>query len=202
VKKSHASLSRAQARRLAEATKHEPAPTHTEEKPKDNSTPHGISAPEKRTVLGLAWKGWQVSWALLGPIFGYLNFAPAISITPGPNLDKTQTYSTQIFITNTGKVPVYDLSFSCVFGGATGRMDVRNLADDSQPDDLAPVQRLAAGQPITKACATTSDVGGNNRLTFVVNFKWPLIGYRDSRAAVFDVKEGPEGHFLLPSGSP
>lgn len=149
---------------------------------------------------------WQEFWSVVGPIFVlitfYSNFTPAIAIGPSVNLDKAQTYSTQILITNTGRVPVYDLTFSCLFGGPTGRMDVYRLGDDSEPDDLAPVQRLAAGQPITKACATTSDVGGNNQLTFVVNFKWPLIGYRDSRTAFFEIKEGREGHFLLPSGSP
>ena len=78
-------------------------------------------------------------------------------------------------------------------------MDIYKLGDDFK-DDLAPVRKLGAGQTTTKACATASDVRGNNQLTFVVNFK-SMIGYPDLRTAVFEVKEGREGIFLLPSGS-
>jgi hypothetical protein len=195
---------------------HKASVTHIEaavETAKENSnTPdidHKLSIKPKIKVSVRGWNWWKALWAFLGPIFGFItlysNFTPAISIVPGPNLDKTQAYSTQIVITNTGRVPVYDLWFSCGLGVSSGPMYIQHL--EAHPrDDLAPVQRLSPGQPTTKACAVASDVQGRIILNFTVNFKWPLIGWllgwQDSKNAKFDVKEGRDGHFLVPSASP
>jgi hypothetical protein len=154
------------------------------------------------------WEYWKSSWVVLGPVFAlitfYSSFTPTISITPGPSLDKTQTYSTQILITNIGRVPIYDLSFGCGFGSGPGTMRVVNL--EGLGNDLAPVQKLAPGQPTTRSCAVASNVQGSNSLTFTVRFKWPLVGWlsgwQDSKSVRFDVKEGRDGKFLVPSTAP
>lgn len=78
--------------------------------------------------------------------------------------------------------------------------------DAQTRDDLAAVQMLSPGQSTTKSCAFVSDVQGSAILGFKVNYKWPLIGWllgwQESKIAKFDVKEGRDGHFLVPSTSP
>jgi hypothetical protein len=165
-----------------------------------------ISEPKaKRSAQ--AWDWWKALWVLFGPIFAlitfYTNFTPAISITPGPNLDKAQAYFTQILITNTGHVPVYDLGFACGFGSNSGTVHIGHL--EMRPQDTAPMQKLSSGQPTTRDCAVASDVQGDANLTFTVVYKWPLIGWLlgwQVKSAKFDVKEGRDGHFLVPSASP
>jgi hypothetical protein len=165
-----------------------------------------ISVPRvKRSVQ--AWDWWKALWALFGPIFAlitfYSNFTPAISIVPGSNLDGTQSYFTQILITNTGRVPVYDLAFACGFGTNSGTVHIGRI--EHSTNNIAPVQRLSPGQSTTKDCAVASDVRGDANLTFTIVYKWPLIGWLlgwQAKSAKFDVKEGRDGHFLVPSASP
>jgi hypothetical protein len=67
--------------------------------------------------------------------------------------------------------------------------------------NIAGVYKLSPGQPTTKGCADASKVQGNAMLIFSVKYRWPwwLFGRQDVKAAVFDVKEGQDGHFLVPS---
>jgi hypothetical protein len=157
----------------------------------------------KRSVLRSGWGLWKFAWALLGPVFGYLNFSPSISIATGATIDPHQIYSTIILITNTGRVPVYDLSFGCGIGSGSdpkAGFTVLNSNPSINKSDLRPMSRLSSGQVASKSCAV-GEVSGNTGLTFIVHFTWPLIGYKDQRSAVFEVKEGPSGYFLLPSGA-
>jgi hypothetical protein len=217
VKKSHASMSRAKARRLAMVAHKSPA-THihaTAETAKVHTTTGTATAKDESVILeqkvkrsAQAWDWWKALWALFGPIFAvitfYSNFTPAISIAPGPNLDRTQSYFTQILITNTGHLPVYDVSFACGFGASSGTVHIGRI--DHSTQNIAPVQRLSPGQSTTKDCAVASDVQGDANLTFTISYKWPLIGWlsgwQESKSAKFDVKEGRDGHFLVPSASP
>ncbi len=163
----------------------------------------GAPPPAKSTRQHL-WKGWQVFWAFAGPIMAVIGFwiamTPTISIEPGVNIDLSQTYSTQIVVTNRGHVPIYDVTFRCGIGVGGGLLSVEELTTRGQ--DLRPVRILHSGEAVTKSCAVSSKVGGNNKISFTASFTWPLIGNRDSKQAFFEVKEGPGSHFLVPSDAP
>lgn len=219
MKKLHSAASRAKAKRVAKVFKHLPgdravpvsAATSTQkggENTDSNKQTGKSTTPGKRF-----WEVWKTGWAFVGPIVGlttfWYNFVPSLTVSLGSNLDKTQLYSTQIIITNTGKLSIYDLKFTCGFiflteGGVRGKTMRLNYADKS------PVPILIPGEPIGKSCASQSELMGSAGLglSFKVNFRWPLIGYlpliggQTSKTAFFEVKSGPEGYFLVPAGSP
>jgi hypothetical protein len=210
LKKSQPNISRARAARLTKQHKNlSPLVTHSQvdgESPQENSKEYKDSTKTKESIVRpqlRAWGLWKTAWAFIGPIVGlitfYTNFTPAISIAPGVNIDKTQTFSTQLLVTNTGRVPVYNLTFSCGFG-SSNLMVIKHLETHIQ--DIAPIPKLIAGQSVSKACAYRSEMFGNLRLNFTVTFEWPIIGATDTKTASFIVKEGPDGYFLLPSGMP
>lgn len=159
----------------------------------------GPPEPKWKTVR-FVWLCWERFWAFAGPlaaVFGFsFNPIPDIVIEPSVNLDPTQTYSTQILIANRGRVPVYELSFSCKIGVGGGSTYIKSLTIDSSLIEPAPA--LPASQSITRACAIAGNVEGNRKLDFTVQYHWPIIGKIDSKTAHFNVKRGPPGFFLLP----
>jgi hypothetical protein len=218
VKKLHSAISRAKTKRAAKLKQlkgERAAPILAAPPasiPKSGEKTESDKETEKSTGKR-RWEIWKTGWAFLGPIVGLItfwyNFTPSLMISAGSNIDKTQRYSTQVIITNTGRVPIYDLTFTCGFIFLTeGQVWGKHMKFDIQ--DKSPVPRLNPGEPIGKACASQSELEGNAGLglSFKVNFRWPFIGYwpliggQDSKTAFFEVKSGHEGYFLVPSGSP
>lgn len=148
----------------------------------------------------IVWNTWKIFWAVVGPLIAlaglWFNLAPSLSVYAGVNIDQSQMYSTQIMIDNKGKTNIYDLSFECVIGPGGGSIHIDLL--EMHSSDISSVKVLAPGQQVTKACARSSLVNGNNALKFVTKFRWPLLGWQDSKSVTFDIKKGPPGYFLVP----
>ena len=139
VKKSHQAISRFKAARISRVKRPQKQNTvHTQggaAAPQDSSTANTEDSTRPGPHidnLTKGWEFWKFAWAILGPIVAlttfYFNFTPSVSITPTVNIDKTQTYSTQIEITNTGRVPIYDLIFSCGISTPGARLVVGKLS--------------------------------------------------------------------------
>src|SRR5580693_7100519 len=76
---------------------------------------------ERGSIAASTWKLWQVCWAVFGPLMTLaafcLSIKPSVSIEPGVNIDPTQSYSTQVTITNRGYFSIHNLTFGCGIGG-------------------------------------------------------------------------------------
>jgi hypothetical protein len=160
--------------------------------------------PKTQAKSQIIWNSWKAFWAFVGPITATLGFwftvAPAITVEPSVNTDPAKIYATQILITNRGHVPIYDLRFSCGLGVGGGHSTFNGTLS---PPDIRPAERLDAGRALTRSCDVgTLDVEGNARLSFEVSYAWPIIGHRDSRKVIFDVKKGVPGYFLVPDVLP
>ena len=166
---------------------------------------NGIQQQSSKPTKGQrAWKAWQVFWAFFGPLFSltafWFNVTPTVTIEPSVNIDPSKLYATQILITNRGHVPIYDLTFACGIGAGGGATVMNGMLT---APNIRPAARLGAGQAITRSCDVGSlDVQGNTRLWIYVSYTWPLVGWRDTRNVVFDVKKGTPGYFLVPDTLP
>jgi hypothetical protein len=172
-----------------------------------------LSGPRKQTqaqegmprsaLTRRAWSGWKEFWAFVGPLALiaslWINFTPSITIEPSANVDPQREYATQFLITNRGHVPVYDARFSCSIGVGGG---LTTIDGTLTPPDLRPVGLLASGQSVTRSCDVGLDVQGNTRIRFEVSFVWPLIGHHGTRQAIFSLRRGSPGYFLVPDSVP
>jgi hypothetical protein len=117
---------------------------------------------------------WKLFWAIGGPLIAAIstamNFQPELSITTGANIDPTQTFAMQFAVSNTGRVPVRNLRFSCSLRGG-GPVFIGSM----RPGNIAPVQYLPKGQTVTRGCFNESkDIIGATLLVNV-NYDWPWL---------------------------
>jgi hypothetical protein len=141
---------------------------------------------------------WKEAWAYVGPVFALASawflLTPQVSIEAGVNFDPAQPLSTQFLITNRGHVPVYNLSFSCKFGGSSvhiGHLELRS-------DTIAPARSLAAGHAITRNCGSSSE-DIQAQVEFAVTYHWPIIRTASTELAHFAIRRGAPGFFLVPT---
>jgi hypothetical protein len=157
----------------------------------------GPPAKPGRPTRAKIWQGWKEFWALAGPLMALVSlvflFTPQITIEPTVNLDPQQPLATQFLITNRGKVPIYDVRFSCRIGGPGGT-NMRDLSSST----LSPISTLAPGDSATRACAVESQDIATQVITVSATYRWPLIRYQSTSAAQFSLKHGTPGFFLVP----
>jgi hypothetical protein len=72
----------------------------------------------------------------------------------------------------------------------------------SSEPDLRPAAILVAGQAITRSCDAGLWAEGDTRLRFQTTFQWPLIYRSEVKDAIFDVRKGHPGYFLVPDNLP
>jgi hypothetical protein len=106
------------------------------------------------------------------------------------NLDPQQPLATQFLITNRGKVPIYDVRFSCGIGRPGG-----THMGDLSSSTLSPISQSAI-----RSCAVESQDIATQVITVSVTYRWPLIRYQSTSAAHFSLKHGTPGFFLVPEG--
>jgi hypothetical protein len=166
-------------------------PLIKEDKEKNNQ-----KAERKRPSLLDVWKN---VWAIAGPAITLISFAyflwPEVRIEPSANLDPSKPLATHFRITNTGHVPVYNVTFDCNLGGGPGTTSISGLRAD--PLVFQHVRILPAGKDIDLACATSAE-GQIPNMSIVAHFEWPLIGHSDKHLAFFKIVRGRDGYFLLP----
>ena len=163
----------------------------------------GAPAPPK-SVIRQVWKVWHVFWAFVGLIIAvnglWFTMTPSIAIEPSVNIDPANIYATQTVVINLGRVPVYDVKSDCVIGTGGGQTVLNGIMN--RPD-IPPIARLDAGEAITRSCDVGSiDIQGNTRIQFEASFAWPIIGGRETKQVIFDVKKGTPGYFLAPDALP
>jgi hypothetical protein len=173
---------------------------------KDKSTKKEDKTSEvkaERRKKSLILEIWKDIWAILGPGVALTSFAfflwPQVQIEPSANLDPAQALATQFKITNTGHVPVYNVTFRCEYGfplraGHSG-LDVAGTA-------IAPIPALLAGHTVTRSCADSSADVGTPNMRITVLYEWPIIGRADTIPAFFRVVRSDVGFFLLPDEMP
>lgn len=151
-----------------------------------------------KTSLLDAWKNF---WAFGGPALSLLGAAaywwPSVAIATGVNLDPTQDFQTQFVVTNTGHVPVHEVSFVCALVG--NRASVGHL---STGPSLSPIETLRPGEPASRGCFTASLSIDGPMLRVDAYYKWPIIGQTVRARAYFAVKKGSAGAFLVPEAAP
>jgi hypothetical protein len=166
-----------------------PAPTEPTPGPGPPAKPRG-------STRAKIWQWWKEFWALAGPLMALVSIAfllmPQITIEPSVNLDPQQPLATQFLITNRGKVPVYEVRFSCGIGGPGGT----HIGISSSTS--SPILTLAPGESATKACAVESQDIATQMITVSATYRWPLIRYESTFAAHFSLKHGTPGFFLVP----
>ncbi len=168
-----------------------------------NAVTRDESAPKTRkSGLGTIWGIWGKAWAIFGPILTIIGswqlYTPHVAITSGVNLDSSQQFQTQFVVTNTGKVAVYDLRFTCELLGDA--IAIGSLA--SRPPDLLPVAQLPPGAPVSRGCFSESRNISGETLRVTTHYKWPLFNKDASVEAYFSVRSGQGGFFLVPEAPP
>ena len=142
------------------------------------------------TIVGLA--------AIAISQFAYA-FKPSVTIEAGPVLDVRDPLATLIRITNSGRVPVRNVRFSCqILPQGTGTENIRPGQES--------VASLAAHASATRDCVARANRGqtsiqGLNPLTMgldiTVDFTWPLIPLADHETRHFSVRRDEDGRFIL-----
>ncbi len=161
-----------------------PAPTEPTPAPGPPAKPRG-------STRAKIWQGWKAFWALAGPLMALVSIifllTPQITIEPSVDLDPQQPLATQFLITNRGKVPIYDVRFSCGIG-RPGGSNMGDLVVSSST--LSPILTLAPGESATRACAVGSQDIATQVITVSARYRWPLIRYESTFAAHFSLKHG------------
>jgi hypothetical protein len=126
-------------------------------------------------------------------------FKPSVTIEAGPVLDVRDPLATLIRITNSGRVPVRNVRFSCqILPQGTGTENIRPGQES--------VASLAAHASATRDCVARANRGltsiqGLNPLTMgldiTVDFTWPLIPLADHETRHFSVRRDEDGRFIL-----
>jgi hypothetical protein len=164
--------------------------------PTEPTTGPGPPAKPRGSTRGKIWQGWKEFWALAGPLMALVSIAfllmPQITIEPSVNLDPQQPLTTQFLITNRGKVPVYEVRFSCGIGGPGGTHIGMSSSTSS------PILTLAPGESVTRACIVESQDIATQVITVSATYRWPLIRYESTSAAHLSLKHGTPGFFLVP----
>lgn len=139
------------------------------------------------TVLGGAWL-----------------YAPTILIQPGTVLNSADPQSAEFVISNTGRVPVYDLIFRCrirarnfdvvlegntegsPFGGTVGQL----------------LAKLSPGDSATRDCRqriVLKNLTFPVLFDFTVTYTWPLVGWSGLVTRRFTTRNDADGHaYIVP----
>ena len=169
-------------------------------KPRQDSPPQpppqkpGPGKPENRFL-----RLWKLFWAVVGPLIAAgsaaANFTPDLSISTSVNVDPTQTFGTQFAVTNIGRIPVRDLSFSCGLRGREIHIGVLSL----NPINIAGVNYLPAGATVTRSCFNESkDVLGAD-LEVQVHYRWPVLPTGGTKSVLFVPVRTTTGFVMVPS---
>lgn len=152
-----------------------------------------------RLVQKQAFEAYKNFWALVGPIVAVVGasayWSPSVVISAGTNIDPTQTLQTDLLITNTGHLPVYNVRFQCAI--IASEISHAELANDFDRT-LKKIEVLSPSMPIARQCFTVSRhiVGAILRITAF--YEWPF-SYRKAHASgFFAVRESASGFFLEP----
>jgi hypothetical protein len=142
-----------------------------------------------------------VGFALAIVQFAYA-FWPSVTIEAGPSLDVSDPLATLIRITNSGRVPVRTVHFSCEILPDRVRMG-------SNKPGQEPVASLSAGASATRSFAFRAQLtkgspygytGGDPLkmgLNVTAEFTWPLIPLPGHETRHFSVRRDEDGRFIL-----
>ncbi len=177
-------------------------------RPAVSPTPRAVEPAPLPKRTGAKWRkgleGWKNIWAVLGPAVALTGFAfllwPQVKIDPLVNLNPKDALTAQFAIANSGKVPVYDLKFECMFG-SRGDIHIGNMV--TSDETLAPIPLLPPGKSRTRTCVVSSTGSEVPDLQITAHYKWPLIPKESEMRAYFRVARGVNGDvFLLPDERP
>lgn len=163
--------------------------------PQPPPQPH--HAPEKSENRFIRY--WKLFWAVVGPLIAAgsaaANFIPELAVTTSVNLDPAQTFGTGFAVTNIGRIPVRDVSFSCGLRGREIHIGVLGL----NPGNIAGVRYLPTGQTVTRSCFDESrDVLGAS-LDVQVHYKWPVLPITGTKSVLFTPVHTTSGFVMVPN---
>jgi hypothetical protein len=98
----------------------------------------------------------------------------------------------QFAVTNTGKVPVRNLRFSCGLRGRTvyiGSLRIGNIS---------PADYLPRGQTITRTCFNESNDVTDATLVVTVHFDWPVLPVSEAKDVSFVPVRTTNGFVMVP----
>ena len=141
------------------------------------------------TIVGLA--------AIAISQFAYA-FKPSVTIEAGPVLDVRDPLATLIRITNSGRVPVRNVRFSCqILPQGTG---TENIGPGQESVASLAVHASATRDCVARANRGQTSIQGLNPLTMgldiTVDFTWPLIQLADHETKHFSVRRDEDGRFI------
>jgi hypothetical protein len=162
-----------------------------------------VEARAERRKKSLILEVWKDIWAIVGPAVALTAFAfllwPQVQIEPSAHLDPAKPLATQFKITNTGRIPVYNVTFRCEYGFPL-RFEHSGL--DVPGTELSPIPLLRPGQPATRSCAAPDSDAGTPGIRATAMYEWPIIKKADAVPAFFRVVKGQSSYFLLPDEAP
>jgi hypothetical protein len=169
------------------------------------NTPQNITLPQSlppnrrrvlfhpRLIRNLT-RAWKVASVIFGIIALAIAWRPLITIEPSVNLDTSEPLGMQFKITNSGKLPLSDVSFGCLFNMPP--MITNNLAFGGRGQE--PVKWFPSNQSVTRGCSNAvTGLHSNAAIDMIVYFHWPYIGMPDHARAHFTTRRSRTGEFVL-----
>ena len=118
---------------------------------------------------------------------------PQIRVLPSVIIDPQNSFGTQLAIVNQGRIPVYDLHFSCNVNSDAPNGIIRNLGIQAGP----PISIFWPNQTATRNCSIMIAVE-NAKVYAMVRYRWPIIGWHTTAPFLFALRKGSSGFFLVP----
>jgi hypothetical protein len=166
--------------------------------------PEAASAtqPERERTKITLGKLWNKFWSFAGPILTLIAAAaywlPSVTLATGVNLDPKQDFQTQFVVTNSGHLPIYDVTFACSLVGNQGSIGELQVGGNT----LAPIPSLKPGEPASRGCFQKSLSINGPILKVDAYYRWPFIGRIATATAYFALRHGANGTALVPEATP
>jgi len=121
--------------------------------------------------------------------------APQVRVLPSVVTDPQNTFGTQLAIVNLGRVPVFDLSFSCnvVNAQVAGGGPAMNNVSVTGPS----IGNLWPNQTATRNCSIAMD-SPNTSVYAIIKYRWPIYFFTGEASFYFTARRGSAGYFLVP----
>lgn len=140
---------------------------------------------------------YAIGLALLNLLQAVAPLWPGVAIATGANLDPSQQFGTAFLVTNSGKLPLHDLTFACALVG--GSMRIGRLA---MTDSLRPVPRLDPAEAASRNCFAVSEGIEGAVLRIQVRYHWPFINRTETKTAYFSTQQTSSGFVMTPEPTP
>jgi hypothetical protein len=153
----------------------------------------------------LAWRAFVVFAVVLGAVAGCYSLRPQISVTAAQSMNKGWPYEPIFTVTDVGYAEIYEVTFECASlhslrtdGAMNGvRSTIKNHQNAEPGNNISPEPVLRPQTPVTKTCATSSEIPGTHiewiAVTLVIKFRPSFWHWRMTKFARFRSRADPNG---------